>query len=101
MRVLVVEDEPDLLSALVQTLQEEGYAADQAADGHEGLFEAESSDYEAIILDLMLPGIDGLEILRRLRQQRRKIKYPKHDASIVWHHWIRDYVRKGLTKKTL
>ncbi len=72
MRVLVVEDEPDLLSALVQTLQEEGYAADQAADGHEGLFKAESSDYEAIILDLMLPGIDGLEILRRLRQQRRK-----------------------------
>jgi len=72
MRILVVEDEPDLRSALAQTLQEEGYAADQAADGVEGLFKAESADYEAIVLDLMLPGMGGLEILRKLRSQGRK-----------------------------
>ncbi len=71
MRVLVIEDEPDLLQALVQALREEGYAADQAADGREGLFKAEGCEYEAIVLDLLLPGLDGLEVLRRLRKSRR------------------------------
>ena len=55
MRVLVIEDEPDLLRALVQALREEGYAADQAFDGTEGLYKAEGCEYEAIVLDLMLP----------------------------------------------
>ncbi len=59
MRVLVIEDEPDLLKALVQALREEGYAADQAQTGPEGLFKAESCEYEAIVLDLMLPGSGG------------------------------------------
>ncbi len=71
MRVLVIEDEPDLLRALVQALKEEGYAADQAADGTEGLSKAEACEYEAIVLDLMLPGIPGLEVLRRLRRSRK------------------------------
>ncbi len=71
MRVLVIEDEHDLLQALVQALREEGYAADQAADGLEGLFKAEGCDYEAIVLDLMLPGLPGLEVLRRLRKTRK------------------------------
>ena len=71
MRVLVIEDEPDLLQALVQALREEGYAADQAADGREGLFKAEGCEYEAIVLDLLLPGLDGLEVLRRLRKSRK------------------------------
>jgi two-component system, OmpR family, response regulator len=70
-RVLVIEDEPDLLQALVQALREEGYAADQAADGREGLFKAEGCEYEAIVLDLLLPGLDGLEVLRRLRKTRK------------------------------
>jgi two-component system, OmpR family, response regulator len=70
-RVLVIEDEPDLLRALVQALREEGYAADQAVDGTEGLFKAEGCEYEAIVLDLMLPGIDGFEVLRRLRKTRK------------------------------
>jgi len=66
-RVLVVEDEPELLQALAQSLREEGYAVDQAPDGVEGLRKASSCDYEAVVLDLMLPGMDGLEVLRRLR----------------------------------
>jgi two-component system OmpR family response regulator len=70
-RVLVIEDEPDLLQALVQALREEGYAADQAADGRDGLFKAEGCEYEAIVLDLLLPGLDGLEVLRRLRKSRK------------------------------
>ena len=67
MRVLVIEDEPDLIRALVQSLREEGYAVDQAMDGREGLSKAEVCEYEAVVLDLMLPGMDGLDVLRRLR----------------------------------
>jgi two-component system OmpR family response regulator len=67
MRILIVEDEPDLLRGLAQALQEEGYAVDTAADGQSGLFNAQSCDYDAVILDVMLPKLDGWEILRRLR----------------------------------
>jgi two-component system, OmpR family, response regulator len=71
MRVLVVEDEPDLLGSLMKALREDGYAVDGAPDGDEGLYKAESYDYDAIVLDLMLPGIDGWELLRRLRKTRK------------------------------
>jgi two-component system, OmpR family, response regulator len=70
-RVLVIEDEPDLLQSLSQALREEGYAADEALDGVEGLFKAEGCEYQAIVLDMMLPGLDGLEVLRRLRKSRK------------------------------
>ena len=71
MRVLVVEDEPDLLASLVKALREDGYAVDGAADGEDGFFKAESYDYDAVVLDIMLPGIDGWELLRRLRKQKK------------------------------
>jgi two-component system OmpR family response regulator len=71
MRILVVEDEPDLLSSLLKGLREEGYAADGAKEGEEGLYKAETSDYDAVVLDIMLPGIDGWELLRRLRQTKK------------------------------
>lgn len=71
MRLLVVEDEPDLLASLVQALREDGYAVDGAADGEEGLFKAEQLDYDTILLDYMLPKIDGGEVLRRLRKSRQ------------------------------
>ena len=71
MRVLAVEDEPDLLNSLMKALREDGYAVDGAPDGDEGLFKAESYDYDAIVLDIMLPGIDGWELLRRLRQTKK------------------------------
>jgi two-component system OmpR family response regulator len=71
MRVLAVEDEPDLLSCLIKALREDGYAVDGAPDGEEGLYKAESYDYDAIVLDIMLPGIDGWELLRRLRKTKK------------------------------
>jgi two-component system OmpR family response regulator len=71
MRVLAVEDEPDLLSSLMKSLREDGYAVDGAPDGEEGLYKAESYDYDAIVLDIMLPGIDGWELLRRLRKTKK------------------------------
>jgi CheY-like chemotaxis protein len=55
MRVLVIEDEVDLRSAVAQAFREEGYAVDEAEDGREGLFKASGADYDAIVLDLMMP----------------------------------------------
>jgi two-component system OmpR family response regulator len=71
MRLLVVEDEPNLLAGLALALREEGYAVDTAADGEEGLYKAESWDYDAIVLDIMLPGLDGWEVLGRLRRSKK------------------------------
>lgn len=71
MRVLVVEDEPDLLNSIVQALREDEYAVDGAADGEDGFYKAESWDYDAIILDVMLPRLDGWQFLSRLRKIKK------------------------------
>ena len=68
MRVLVVEDEPDLRDVLSRALREAGYAVDAAADGRDGLFKAKSVPYDAVLLDWMLPKMDGLAVLRQMRQ---------------------------------
>lgn len=71
MRILLVEDEPDLLRSLAQALREEGYAVDTAPDGGEGLYKAESWDYDAIVLDVMLPVMDGWQLLQKLRRKKK------------------------------
>jgi len=71
MRILLIEDEADLLASLARALREEGYAVDTATDGKVGLYKAESADYDAIVLDVMLPLLDGWEILQRLRQSKK------------------------------
>jgi two-component system OmpR family response regulator len=71
MRLLVVEDEPDLLASLAMALREEGYAVDTAADGEDGLHKARSWDYDAIVLDVMLPRLDGWQLLARLRESKK------------------------------
>ena len=63
MRVLLIEDEPELLRVLARALREAGYAVDEAADGEEGLFKATGCDYDAVVLDLMLPRRDGWQVL--------------------------------------
>jgi len=68
MRVLVVEDDHDLLHAVACNLREQGYTVDTAEDGEDGLFKATSWDYDAIVLDIMLPKLDGLTLLERLRR---------------------------------
>ena len=73
MRVLVVEDAPRLRRYLSQSLVRAGYAVDAAADGREGLLQAETHDYDVVVLDLMLPGLDGLDLLGRLRQRRAQV----------------------------
>jgi two-component system OmpR family response regulator len=67
MRVLVVDDEPKLSALVARALREDGHAADVAAHGDDALWMAQAAPYDAIVLDVMLPGIDGFEVLRRLR----------------------------------
>ncbi len=71
MRLLVIEDEPDLLSSLAEALREDGYAVDEAPDGEDGLTKALYSDYDAIVLDVMLPGMSGFALLERLRVRKK------------------------------
>jgi DNA-binding response OmpR family regulator len=72
MRVLLVEDSQRLQKSLGKALRRAGYAVDVSGDGEDGLWLAESNDYDAIILDIMLPKLDGLSVLGRLRAQGRQ-----------------------------
>lgn len=67
MRLLVVEDEPDLAATLRKVLVEAGFATDIAADGEEALWQAAAVSYDVIVLDLMIPAVDGWEVVKRLR----------------------------------
>ena len=71
MRILIIEDEPDLLRSLAMALRDEGYAVDTANNGEDGLFNAESISYDAIVLDVMLPKLDGWGVLQRLRKTKK------------------------------
>lgn len=70
MRLLLVEDEPDLVSGLLRSLRKEGYSVDVAMDGEEGLYKALNTDYAVVVLDVMLPLLDGWEVLARLREAK-------------------------------
>ena len=67
MRILVIEDDPHLLRSLAANLREENYAVDTAEDGEDGLFKAQTESYDAIVLDVMMPRLNGWEVLARLR----------------------------------
>jgi DNA-binding response OmpR family regulator len=69
MRILLVEDDPNLRTFLRKAFREEGYTVDQAAAGDEGLAAALSTKYDCVVLDLMLPGMDGFAIVRELRDR--------------------------------
>jgi DNA-binding response OmpR family regulator len=71
MRVLLVEDEVKLARAVRRGLQQEGYAVDIAATGDDGLHLATEVGYDAVVLDVMLPGLDGIEVCRRMRARGR------------------------------
>lgn len=72
MRILVVEDEPGVAGFLEQGLKESGYVVDVARDGADGLEYALACEYDAIVLDIMLPKMNGLELLREVRSRRVK-----------------------------
>lgn len=71
MRILIVEDEHKIANSIKTGLEQESFAVDVAYDGEQGFGLAATEDYDLIVLDLMLPGMDGLEICRRLRQEEK------------------------------
>ena len=73
MRLLVVEDDPDLRRQLVSALEDAGYAVDAAKDGEEGHFLGDTEPYDAVVLDLGLPIIDGVSVLEKWRRADRKM----------------------------
>jgi DNA-binding response OmpR family regulator len=73
MRILLIEDYELLRKSVAQGLREAGYAVDVAGDGEEGLWYARTGDYDVIVLDLMLPKVDGLTILRCLREKENPV----------------------------
>ncbi len=91
MRVLLVEDYLPLQKAVAKGLREAGYAVDATGDGEEGLWYASGNDYDVIVLDLMLPKMDGLSILKRLRADGR----PAHVLILTARDTLADRV-KGL-----
>lgn len=73
MRILVIEDEKKVASFIKKGLEEEHYAVDTAYDGEEGLNMVEVNEYDLVVLDLMIPKIDGLEVLRRIRGNKNNV----------------------------
>lgn len=73
MRLLVIEDHDSLREALCDYLREAGYLVDSQTTGNEGLWAAEGGEYDVVLLDLMLPGLDGTAILRRLRAMENPV----------------------------
>lgn len=73
MRILLIEDSVRLQETIGRALRRSGYAVDQATDGETGLWQAQSTSYDTIVLDLMLPKLDGLAVLQRLRQEGRDV----------------------------
>jgi DNA-binding response OmpR family regulator len=87
-RILVVEDSVRLRRSIETALEKSGYAVDATGDGREGLSLAEATDYDAIVLDIMLPGLDGLSLLQRLRAQGR----PTHILLLTAKDTVQDRV---------
>ena len=109
-RILVVEDEADLLEAISFSLKREGLKPILAASGEEALERVEESTPDLVLLDLMLPGIDGIEVCRRLRASERTARVPiimvtakaeETDAIIGLGVGADDYVRKPFGLKEL
>jgi len=73
MRVLVVEDDEKIASFVVKGLKQNGFAVDHCTDGEEGLFMAESVNYDTVVVDLMLPKLDGLSLIRKLRAKKLRV----------------------------
>ncbi|MBX3519025.1 MAG: response regulator transcription factor [Xanthobacteraceae bacterium] len=101
MRLLVVEDDPDLNRQLVTALSDAGYAVDAASDGEEGHFLGDSEPYDAIVLDLGLPKMDGISVLERWRKNGKMMPVLILTARDRWSDKVQgfdagadDYVAK-------
>lgn len=100
MRILLIEDEPDLSETIALALREMEFSVDVALDGATGLVKAQQEDYDAIVLDLMLPRLDGVSLLKTLRETRKTpvliltARDSKADKLIGFNHGADDFVTK-------
>ena len=107
MRVLVIEDSEKLRRSLQFALRKAGYAVDVTGEGQEGLWFAQSNDYDAIVLDLMLPAMSGLELLQRLRKTHDlpvlilTVKSDVHDRVAGLRAGADDYLAKPFAMEEL
>lgn len=88
MRILVIEDEATLARQLKEALEEDSYAVDVAADGEEGHFLGDTEPYDAVVLDLGLPKLDGLSVLKRWRAEARAMPVLILTARGAWHEKV-------------
>lgn len=88
MRILVVEDEAQLSRKLVRALEDAGYAVDLATDGMRAEFLGQTESYDAVVLDLGMPRMDGLTVLRRWREARREMPVLILTARASWHEKV-------------
>lgn len=88
MRVLVVEDEPTLSAQLCTGLRAAGYAVDACSNGRDALYQGETEDYDAVLLDLGLPELDGISVLKRWRSQGRSMPVLILTARDQWHEKV-------------
>lgn len=88
MKILVVEDEPTLQAQLVELLTDAGYTVETSAEGRDARYRGESEDFDAVVLDLGLPGLDGLSVLRRWREALRRMPVLILTARGAWHEKV-------------
>lgn len=109
-RILVVDDEPDIVALVAYNLKKEGFSVSSAADGEEALRAARKGDIDLIILDLMLPGIHGLELCRMFRREFRTRSIPiimltargeEHDRVRGLETGADDYMAKPFSPREL
>ncbi|HWE63258.1 MAG TPA: response regulator transcription factor [Chloroflexota bacterium] len=106
-QILVVEDEPTVSDVVARYLRREGYGVSTAGDGEEGLRLALQHRPDLVVLDLMLPGLDGLEVCRRLRAERQTpvvmitAKSEEHDVVLGLGLGADDYIRKPFSPAEL
>ena len=75
MRILVIEDDPNLNNQIKQSLEDSGYSVDTASDGEEGHFLGDTEPYDAVVLDLGLPKIDGITVLEKWRKEKKIFQF--------------------------
>jgi two-component system response regulator PhoP len=88
MRILVVEDEPTLSAQLKSRLSDEGFIVDVALDGEEGLYYGHEYDYDAAVVDLGLPKLDGIDLIGRLRRENRNFPVLVLTARSNWQNKV-------------
>ena len=91
MKILIVEDEPSLRELVVRSLEKERYVVETASDMDSAMEKVELYDYDCILLDIMLPDGNGLELLQHLKSQRKKMS-SLYRPKILWKTRLTDWI---------